>query len=688
MSKMARSSKRRPRKNPEEIARSRRNHLVLLGLLTLLVFASSLGGDFVWSDREDILDGAYRIGSLDELGAALTQSRDAYRARDVGGLADTASGSWQPLTALSNTLSWSLWRDCAVCFHLENMLLHLLTVIGFYALCRHLMSQRRHGPRIAFWSAALFAVHPAVVHTVAWIGGRPYLLAGAFGIWALVAFSRLQATTKSRHGHVNRWLIALPVLTLFAMLAHETAYLLPFAALLVAGFESGERGRGALAGIAPIRRLALLQLFATLGLVLLYRHSVLGGIAFSGDYPTDSFFSNLGMALRHFWYLTEQMVWPSEPIVSDAWPLTRGWTMTEVAALLGFLLLLTLTVVGLRLRHPSAFGVAWFMLWLLPGIGVFPSDHYHNGQTLYLASWGIAFAVGYALFALWRPLGRQLVPGSEVVVYLPFLLTLGLITAFSNARWWDHVGLFESEIAHDPHYMEGRIELAKSALERNDAEVAMNHALAAIEASRDKNFTGYWSQRDAYLVLGRAQLEIGLLHEAAGSLAHALSARPGDAQILYWLGVAQIETKDYAAAESNLRLALQVAPDMAEANADLGTALAAQARYVDAYPLLAEAIEHGLGNARRHQAMARTMIDAGRLEDAAHHLEKALATREEAETRARLAWLNWQLGHKDKAHADLNMAMQLEEESSEYVTWVRQQIDEASAAETADKTVD
>jgi tetratricopeptide (TPR) repeat protein len=653
--------------------------VLLLGLVVGLVYASALLGDFVWTDREDILQGGYRMHEAGDLVAALSSTRTAYRSRVLTGEDGAAAGSWQPLVALSNTLSWAIWGDCAFCFHLENLLLHGLLVVGLYALGRHLLSQRRHGNRIALWAAALFAVHPATVSSVAWIGGRPYLFAALFATWSLVMFSRLQATTKSHHGHERRWLVGLSAAALAAMLAHETAYMLPLLAILVAAFESVERGRTAFRGISPLRWKALALVTGVLGLVLVYRATVLGGLHFAGDYPTESAFDNAGTALRHLWSLIEHALLPGEPVVSDAWPVTRGWGAAEVAALLGLLVLLVATGAGLTLRHPSAFGAAWFLLWLIPGLGIFPSDHYHSSQSLYLATWGVTFALAYALFLLWRPLGRQLMPGSEAVVYLPIVLVLGLISGFSSARWWDHRALFESEIASDPHYMEGRLELAKAALQAGDAAAAMNHALAAIESSRDDGHTGYWSPRDAYMTLGRAQLEMRLPNEAAGSFRAVLEARPGDAAAHYWLGVAQLDMGEHALAEESLGKALAAKPGFVEAEADLGVALAAQQRFAEAHPLLAGALEKGLGNHRRHRAMAMTLLDVDELPRAAEQLELALAARETADERARLAWVGWRLGRVDKARSDLSMALQMEDRSSDYVLWVQRQMDQPDA---------
>ncbi len=663
--------------------------MLWLGLLVLVVFASALGGGFVWTDREDILGGGHRLTDLDDVPAALSSARPAYRERDLSSTPpDPAAGSWQPLTVLSNSLSWGLWGDCAFCFRLENVLLHGMLVLGLYALGRHLLRQRRHGNRLAAWAAALFAVHPATVTSVAWIGGRPYLLVAVLGVWSLVLFTRLPATTKSHRHGARRWLLGLALAGMAAMLAHESAYLLPLLALLIAAFESRERGRHPLGGIAPLRLQGLALYLGVLLLLIGYRKLVLGGLEFAGNYPTDSLFNNAGTALRHFWFLIEQTLLPAEPIISDAWPVTQTWGSAEAAAFLGFLVVIGATATGLWLRHPSALGVAWFLLWLIPGVGLFPSTHYHSSHTLYLATWGASFAVTYALFLLWRPVGRQLVPGSEAVMFVPLILILAVITGFSNARLWDHTRLFESEIASDPHYMEGRLELAKEALRRDDAASALNHALAAIEASRDDGFTGHWSARDAFFLLGRAQWELGLHHEAAGSFDAALEHRPGDSAALYWLGVSRLSLEEYAAAEEGLRGALAANAGLAEASADLGVALAGQQRYIEAYPLLKEAIDRGLGNARRHRALALTMIDANQLADAAAQLEASLDHDEDPVERARLAWVAWRLGDVDKAWRDLNMALQFEEETSPYVAWVQDQLSRPATAKSPETTVE
>ena len=663
-------------------------------MVVFLVFAASLGGGFVWSDREDILEGAHRITEGEDVYRALVQTRDAYRVRESGTPgADPTAGSWQPLTLLSNSLSWGLWGDCAFCFHLENLLLHMLTAIGLYALGRHLLAHRRNGHRLAAWGAALFAVHPATVSTVAWIGGRPYLLASLLMVLSLVAFSRLRATTNAHQRHLRRWLISAPVLAILAVLAHETALLLPLLALLVASAASRERGRSALTGIAPVRLAGLALIVAALLLVLAYRGLVMGGIGFSGSYPTDSFAGNLGTGLRHFWYLVDQTLLPSEPVVSDAWPVTLSWGATEVLALLGLMLVLGATGYGLYLGHPAAVGAAWFLLAIIPGVGLFPSDHYHNSHTLYLATWGLTFAFVVGVYQLWRPIGRQMMPGSEGLVMIPVLLLLGLLSAFSTVRWWDHDRLFEGEIATDPHYMEGRLELAKSALARGDAGTAVNHLMAAFEAAQDKQFTGYWRPVEAYLLLGKGYLRLGQHSEAANSFNSALELAPGHVEGQHGLALAQMALGNLGEAEALLRTVASSETILAASAAgDLGAVLAMRGQAGEAEPLLVAAMQAGEGDRfLLHRAMARVHIDLGRHRAALGELEAALAIREDAEERARLAWVAWRLGEQDRAEREINLALQTDESENSYVSRVWREItapDVSSAEQTGERAAD
>lgn len=690
---------RRGRKtpSPERVALVRKRHLQLLGLLVFMVFASALGGDFIWTDHDDLVEGAYRIDSWSDIRTALTQTGEEYRSIKLATPPAAEPGTWQPLVIFANTLSWSLWGDCAFCFHLENLLLHLALVIGVYALGRHLLSHRRHGNRIAVWAAALYAVHPATVSSVAWVGGRPILLAAAFSVWTLVIFTRLQATTKSRPGHVRRWLLGLTLTSTFAMISHGSAMMLPLLALFVATFEAMERGRHPFGGISPRRIKGIGVLFGIALVIAFYRMQVIGGTHLFTGHPADGLANNIGTALRHFWFLLGESVLPGEPIVSDAWPLTVRWGAAEVAGLLGLLLVVAGVMVGLKFKNPAALGVGWFLLWLLPGAALFPGVHYHDSQVLYLAVWGLTLAFAYALLRLWRPIGRQLMPGSEGILFVPLIAVLAVITAFSNVRFWDREGLFESEVISDPLFIEGRVQLARLSLEAGEPAIAADHLRTAIEVAQDDSYTAYYPAFETLLLLGRAQAGMGQFEDADASFVAAAKLAPDNPDVAYWQGVAKLQEGRPAEAETLLRAVLKRRPGHIDAKAELGVALAEQQRYVEAHPFLAEAITAGHGNVRRHRALARAFIDAGELAGAGREIEATLALEESANDHALLAWVLWQQGEQDAARQSLELASGtlLPGEDRSYVEWVGEQtgiwatasdgeetpVDEASVAE-------
>ncbi len=227
--------------------------------------------------------------------------------------------------------------------------------------------------------------------------------------------------------------------------------------------------------------------------------------------------------------------------------------------------------------------------------------------------------------------------------------------------------------------MEGRVELAKSALERDDPGTAMNHALAAIEASQDKAFTGYWSVRDTYYLLGRAQWSLGMHTEAAGNFATALERRPNDAELHYWRGVSRRALQDYEGAESDLRRALELKQPFVEAEAELGVLLVGQERYVEAHPLLTRALRTGIRQ-RRAACRARTGPDRRSGTRGRRRASRECARLGSDDTGSGPASPGYRgaSGASEKARQDLNMALQLEEKSNEYVDWVRAQIEAPS----------
>jgi len=224
-----------------------------LGVLVVLSLGVSLGGDFVWDDRPLIVENAL-VKNTDSLAEILTSGFS-----ESGDHHDRFRSYFRPLVSVSYLLDYTVWGLAPFGFHLTNLLLHFACCL----LVLRMALDERLDPRAAFAGAALFAVHPVHVESVAWISGRTDLIACLFVLGAFVCHTR----GRSGRGFYRpaSWLLFAA-----ALYSKEVAATFPAIVFMVNGFR--ERGSGRL-----LRALSpSLPFFAILGLYLVSRAGVLG----------------------------------------------------------------------------------------------------------------------------------------------------------------------------------------------------------------------------------------------------------------------------------------------------------------------------------------------------------------------------------------------------------------------------
>jgi len=205
---------------------------LLLGLLLgLLAWSGSVvRGGFAFDDREVVLENPVVVGAL--------PWSAAFRRDYMHHLGD--AGQYRPLATLSFTVDHALWGESARGYHLTNLALHLLVV----ALAAGALGALRRGSPDPTWGVlglALFALHPALADSVAWVAGRTSMLAaagGLVGLW-LVAASP---------GRANALLGG--ALLLLGLLAKEDAIVFAPAVLVVAARRSRVHALWAGSGVA------------------------------------------------------------------------------------------------------------------------------------------------------------------------------------------------------------------------------------------------------------------------------------------------------------------------------------------------------------------------------------------------------------------------------------------------------
>ena len=291
-------------------------------LAAVLVYASTLGHDFVWDDRT-ILLAHEDLGDWSRVTETLT-SNFFQESQERGDF-----DYWRPLVVLSHMLETSLFGRSAWGFHLVNVLLHAtasMLVVGLALLWFE------RGRSTALLAGLLFAVHPVHVEVVAWVSGRSDLLLGLFLLLALVADRRWALTRR-----VGWQLVSLGAFA-GALFSKEAAVIFP-ALVAVRGFLEGPtetpprfRALAAIRAAAPS--------LVLLGLYVWLRFLVVGAEAGAGGLAAGERLSLFWTWWSAFWLYTRLLVWPASlSILHQVELLNSPWSWSVLAGLAVFLIL-------------------------------------------------------------------------------------------------------------------------------------------------------------------------------------------------------------------------------------------------------------------------------------------------------------------------------------------------------------
>lgn len=163
--------------------------MIPLTAVCLIVFANSVGGDFVYDDTRQIVRNTL-IQDNSLIWKALTS--DVWAFKGDGTVA--ASNYWRPTFTLWNIICFRLFGMSSLGWHVANLLLHSSVCVLIFSLLR----RWAYSAAVAFTIALIFAVHPVHVESVSWIAGSPDLL------FSLAFLGSLWFATSYRDSRVHR----------------------------------------------------------------------------------------------------------------------------------------------------------------------------------------------------------------------------------------------------------------------------------------------------------------------------------------------------------------------------------------------------------------------------------------------------------------------------------------------------
>jgi tetratricopeptide (TPR) repeat protein len=543
-----------------------RRSLLIGGLLTgatLAVYAQAVGFDFVKID-----DGLY-----------VTQNEVVQRgltSRGVRWALTTGYGtSWTPLTWLSLMLDFELYGLDAAGYHATNVALHLLNALLLFAVFQSMTRE----PWPSAFVAALFALHPLHVESVAWVAERKDVLSTFFGLLSMAAYVRY-----ARNGGRGAYLATAALLAL-GLMAKPMLVTLPLVFLLLdywpldrlrpaAGREAAEgpeRARPAAGpasiGVLLAEKAPLLALAALSGLATWVVQVSGGAVASAGSLPLTLRASNAVVAYARY---LGKAIWPSDlsyfyPYPVPAWggaPLTGA----QVAGALGLLVAISIGVVWSRRRY-AVVGWLWYLGTLVPVIGLIQVGRQAMADRYtYLPLIGLFVIVAWSGSELAARLRQR--PALRIAVGL---VAVTVLVACAGRSWWQarlwrgSEPLFQRALALNPRDATTNFHLGTLLADRGETEEAIRHYRQALAT--------HPRYADAHAALGIALQQEGRLDAAIARYREALAIEPDRVNTHFRLGNALRLRGDLDEAIAHYRRALELRPDFAEAGINLHFAL-------------------------------------------------------------------------------------------------------------------
>ncbi|MFC1829466.1 tetratricopeptide repeat protein [Thermodesulfobacteriota bacterium] len=584
-------------------------------------------------------------------------------------------GYWKPVTLLSLMLDYEIYGMDSGGFHMTNLLFHIANTLILFIFLR-----RATG---ALWQsgfvAALFALHPLHVESVAWVSERKDVLSTFF--WMLTMLAYFHYIKKPG---IDRYLLILIPLAL-GLMAKPMLVTLPFVLLLFDYWPLGrlqlpekrlkpkplmdEVWKRSPGGKQPalvsknsnsshvlIRSVSRLiwekipMLILVAGLILTVILLRVGEEAVRPD-EFSSFVYRMSNALVSYLKYIEKMVWPQNLAVPYPY-MAISWQQTAFT----FLILFSISFAAVKvLRSRPYIAVGWFFYLgtIVPVIALtkFGLFFAMADRFTYIPLIGLFIIIAWGipeLMAEWRYRKVWLTTLATVV------LTILMAMTWEQVGYWENsITLFEHTLKITSNNVVAHNNLGNALNEQGRTAEAIKHYLQALRIKPD--------YEDAHNNLGNALNKQNRTAEAIEHYLHALRIRPDYAKAHSNLGTALYKQGRTAEAIEHYLQALQIRPDYVEAHNNIGVALDKQDRtaeaiehylqalqikpdYVDAHYNLgialskqgftAEAIEHFLQALRirpdyveAHNNLGIALVKQGRTAEAIEHYFQALRIR-------------------------------------------------------------
>ncbi|MEP6698523.1 MAG: tetratricopeptide repeat protein [Verrucomicrobiota bacterium] len=515
---------------------------IFLVAITWIVFGQTLHFEFINFDDGDYV---YKNPPV---------ARGLTLAGIVWAFTHTHAANWHPVTWISHMLDCQLYGLSPSGHHLSNVVIHAATVILLFLVLRQMTS--------ALWRsafvAAVFAIHPLRVESVAWVAERKDLLSGLFFMLTIAAYIRY--TRRPSPWSYGALLLALTL----GLMSKPMLVTVPVVLLLLDYWPLHRRTLPDNAEKGPLPRALILEKLPLLGLVaascaltLIAQKVAIQPLT---HLPSTT---RIGNTIISYVVYVGQMLWPFA--LTPYYPL-RIEDAAASKVLLSFLLLLGISAVVFvyRRRRYLVTGWLWYLVMLVPVIGIIQvGNQAHADRYTYLPQIGLYLALTWVATDLcvdWRH-HRLILAAFAITILTALTLAARTYTSY----WKESELLWSYTLTHSSNNAMAELNLGEAVHKKGRVDEAITHLTKAVAIQPD-NATSHGA-------LGIALLTKGRRDEAFAHLRKSLELNPEQAPVHSSLGMALLELGQPEESLAHLRTALEIDPDDGDAHYNLGNTL-------------------------------------------------------------------------------------------------------------------
>ncbi len=613
----------------------------LLFVLAVAPYLQTLSHDFVNFD-----DGSYVSENL-LVRQGLTSSNIAWAFTVFW------AGNWHPLTWLSHMLDCQLFGMNPGAHHMVNVVIHGMSTVILFVAIRTMTGMVWRSALVA----ALFAIHPLHVESVAWVAERKDVLSTFFGLLAIWSYARY-----ARSRSVGRYVVVALFFAL-SLMSKPMLVTFPFVLLLLDVWPlkrfSMEKERWTR---VILEKLPLLAMSLASSVVTFKAQHAAGAVQPIELLPLGRRLANAVSAYAGYLYKT---FWPVDLAVF--YPFPDEIPVAHVLIALSVLIGITIGVVILARGRPWLV-VGWLLYLgtLVPVIGfVQVGDQSMADRYTYLPLIGIFLMIAWSIPSSAFADNRRTVM-SFVIAFI--LLGLSSLT-FAQVRVWKNTTtLFEHAIKVTKGNFLAHNLLAGAIGQTGDLDGARDQIEKALQIK--PNYAG------AHYNLGMIMLYRHDFEKAQEEFNFALQANKLDPMAWNALGVAQVNLGKTDEAIANYRHAIELNPSFAEAFTDLGAALLQKQKFEEAIDASEKSLKLRPGLAESHATIGAAYWNLGKATESIFHNQRAVELSPNlVSARVNLAVALFAKGRVDEAvtHAEYALKIDPNNEVARRIVTIAQQ---------------